>query len=97
MMGRRRAVGSQMERADEEDSEMQWEATHFPLTDLLFSFDLVFLALPKHHKPGIALQKAEFRNATQIIQQRWPDAYNYLANIEPEAWTLSHDGVTGLA
>ncbi|XP_031101886.1 uncharacterized protein LOC116005789 [Ipomoea triloba] len=41
---------------------------------------------------GTAVTKNKFYSSMQSIQQYWPDAHNYLSAIEPEAWTLSHDG-----
>ncbi|XP_019184374.1 PREDICTED: uncharacterized protein LOC109179324 [Ipomoea nil] len=41
---------------------------------------------------GTAVSKRRFRSSMQSIQQHWPDAYNYLSEIQPKAWTLSHDG-----
>ncbi|XP_019186496.1 PREDICTED: uncharacterized protein LOC109181202 [Ipomoea nil] len=29
---------------------------------------------------------------TKTIQQNWPNAYNYMAELDEEAWTLCHDG-----
>ncbi|XP_031120356.1 uncharacterized protein LOC116023494 [Ipomoea triloba] len=41
---------------------------------------------------GTAVTKNKFYSSMQSIQQYWPEAHNYLSAIEPEAWTLSHDG-----
>ncbi|XP_019157661.1 PREDICTED: uncharacterized protein LOC109154291 [Ipomoea nil] len=41
---------------------------------------------------GTAVTTNQFNENMQTIQQNWPNAYNYLAELDEEAWTLCHDG-----
>ncbi|XP_031124377.1 uncharacterized protein LOC116027092 [Ipomoea triloba] len=40
---------------------------------------------------GVAVTENKFLEHMQTIKQNWPSAYNYLARINVERWTLSHD------
>ncbi|XP_019157250.1 PREDICTED: uncharacterized protein LOC109153833 [Ipomoea nil] len=41
---------------------------------------------------GTAVTTNQFNENMQTIQQNWPNAYNYLAELDEETWRLCHDG-----